>query len=71
MEELVSVTLTPAHALVCPTSQAGPVTIVLMDAGMSSPAEDVSHGIVSPGPHSVDTVTRQETFSFLWGQSEM
>ena len=69
--ELASVTLTLAHALVCPTSQAGHVTIVLMDAGMSSPAEDVSHVIVTPGPHSVDTVTRQETFNFLWYQSEM
>ncbi|KAB0394765.1 hypothetical protein E2I00_006734, partial [Balaenoptera physalus] len=43
----------------CHPSGAGPVTIVLMDAGMSSPAEDVSHAIVTPGPHSIDTFTGQ------------
>lgn len=67
---LASVTLTLACAHVCPASQAGPVTTVLMDTGIWSLAEKVSHAIVTPGPRSAAAVTRQETFNFLWCQNE-
>ena len=70
MGKLASVILTLARAHVCPASQAGPVTIVLLDTGIWSLAEDVSHVIMTSGPCSAATVTRQETFNFLWCQNE-
>lgn len=64
VRELASVTLTLARALVCPTSRAGPVTVVPMDTGISSPAEDASHATVTPGPLTAATVTRQDALNF-------
>lgn len=63
--ELAFVTQTLAHALVCPMSRGRPVTVVLMDTGTSSLAEDASHVTVTPGPLMVATVTRQDTLKLL------
>lgn len=61
MGELASVTLSLVHALVCRMSRAWPVIVVLMDTGIWSLAEDVSHVTVTLGPLKVATVTRQDT----------
>lgn len=65
VEDFASVILTLAHALVCPMSQDRPVTIVLMDTGTWSPAEDVNHATVTLAPLTVTTVIRQETLQLL------
>lgn len=52
-------TLTLACAHVCPASQAGPVTTVLMDTGIWSLAES-QPCVVTPGPRSAAAVTRQK-----------
>lgn len=63
VRKLASVTLTMAHALVCPTSQARPVTVVQMDTGIWSPAKDASLATVTPGPLTAVTATRQDALN--------
>lgn len=53
--------LSLADALVCQMSLAWPVTVVLMDTGIWSLEEDVSHVTVTLRTPKVATVTRQDT----------